>query len=289
MSNAKIRFGPAGACEVYHGRYRDLRSMPEFLVDNGLDAFEYQCGRGVNVNEEFAFLFKEKCEAVDIQVSLHAPYYISLSGVVEEKRYKSIDYILQSAAAVKMLGGNRIIVHAGSASKISRAEAVALAADTLARAQLALDERGFSDVSICPETMGKVNQLGTVAEVCELCGVSERFLPCVDFGHVNSMTNGSLGGKADFDRVVSVIENALGSERTRKMHIHFSKIEYTEKGGEQRHLTFEDQVFGPHFPPLAELLYERGMTPVVICESAGTQTADAVAMREMYGRLRENR
>jgi deoxyribonuclease-4 len=47
----------------------------------------------------------------DIVLSLHAPYYISLSSVDEEKRRNSINYILQAARAVKALGGNRIVVH----------------------------------------------------------------------------------------------------------------------------------------------------------------------------------
>ena len=67
-----------------------------------------------------------------------------------------------------------------------------------------------------------------------------------------------------------------------QFHSHFSKIEYTEKGGEKRHLTFDDQQYGPNFEPLGELLAERGYTPRVICESAGTQAEDARAMKEIY-------
>ena len=73
----------------------------------------------------------------------------------------------------------------------------------------------------------------------------------------------------------------LGEERLRRMHIHFSKIEYSA-GGEKRHLTFGDTVYGPEPAPLMTLLAERGMTPTVICESAGTQTADAAQMQSLY-------
>ena len=40
------------------------------------------------------------------------------------------------------------------------------------------------------------------------------------------------------------------------MHIHFSKIEYTESG-ERRHLTFEDKQYGPDPEPLMQLIAER--------------------------------
>ena len=39
------------------------------------------------------------------------------------------------------------------------------------RAVAALDEAGFEDMTLCPETMGKVGQLGTLDEVLTLCGV----------------------------------------------------------------------------------------------------------------------
>ena len=61
--------------------------------------------------------------------------------------------------------------------------------------------------------------------------------------------------------------------------INYSKIEYSEKGGEVRHLTFEDRVYGPEFEPLAEVIARKNLTPVIICESAGTQGIDALYMK----------
>lgn len=272
--NGTVRVGPAGGCEAFSQKYGDILMMPDFLLEYGLNAYEYQCGRGVRIGKNFGEL-REKADAADIEISLHAPYYISLSSVDEQKRVNSVRYIRESAEAVSLLGGKRIVVHSGSCSKMSRADAVALAVDTLKMSRRELDEKGFEDVIICPETLGKLNQLGTVPEVCELCGIDERMIPCLDFGHINSMTGGSLKTSADFEKILDIVENALGSWRMRNMHIHFSKIEYTLTGGEVRHLTFADRTFGPEFPPLAELIVRKNMTPFIICESAGTQTADA--------------
>ena len=69
--------------------------------------------------------------------------------------------------------------------------------------------------------------------------------------------------------------------------IKIIKIEYTEKGGEKKHLTFEDTVCGPQFEPLMELIAENGLSPVFICESAGTQAEDAHTMREYYNKVKE--
>jgi deoxyribonuclease-4 len=129
--------------------------------------------------------------------------------------------------------------------------------------------------------MGKINQLGTLEEVMSLCSIDERIIPCVDFGHLNARTFGGLKEAEDFARVLDTIHNSLGEERARHFHIHFSKIQYTEKG-EVRHLTFEDDKYGPEFPPLALAIRKRGLEPVIVCESAGTQAEDAAEMKRMY-------
>ena len=136
----------------------------------------------------------------------------------EEKRLGSIRYLLQSAAAVRALGGNRVIFHAGSCGKQSRQEALCKAKDTLQRARAALDEAGFGDILLCPETMGKVNQLGTLGEVLALCQLDVRNVPCIDFGHLNARTQGSLAAKADFAAVLDELADALPDGRAQAFH-----------------------------------------------------------------------
>lgn len=277
-----IRFGPAGNCEAFAAAgYKSTAQMPAFLAGYGLNAYEYQCGRGVRLSDATAEALRKGAEEHDIQLSLHAPYFISLASDDPQKRDNSIRYILDSAEAVTRLGGDRIVVHPGGLGGLSREEATALACETLGRAQQALDENGLSAVRICPETMGKIGQLGTLDEVLTMCRVDERFLPTVDFGHLNSRTHGEMSTPAQFAALLDRLENELGQERARQFHSHFSKIEYTA-GGEKRHLTFEDTVFGPDPAPLMALIAERGWTPTFICESAGTQTADAAAMQRLW-------
>ncbi len=280
-----IKFGPAGTAESFKAMgYKDSSSIPEYLSRFSLNAFEYQCGRGVNIKEDKASLLGLGLKEKGISVSLHSPYYISLSSVEEEKRIKSIDYIMQSAIAVNAMGGERIVIHSGSCSKISREEATNLAMDTLKRARETLVENGLSNIVLCPETMGKINQLGDLGEVMKLCSVDESFVPCIDFGHLNARTKGEIRTKEDYEKIFDVMENALGSDRTKKFHSHFSKIEYSE-GGEVRHLTFTDDKFGPLPELLLEVVYKRGYEPTFICESAGTQTEDAQFMMNFYNSL----
>ena len=165
-----MKFGPAGNSDsFYEMGFKHSLQIPEYLTAMGLNAFEYQCGRGVNIGEDKARQFGEAAKGAGITLSLHAPYYISMSSTDEEKRLNSVNYILSSARAAKAMGADRIIVHTGSCGKISREEALNLAADTMRLSLAALDNEGLSDIHICPETMGKVNQLGTLDEVLSLC------------------------------------------------------------------------------------------------------------------------
>lgn len=282
-------FGPAGTSESFSVMgYKSSLDVPEYIEKMGLDCFEYQCGRGVNIGEEKAKQLGRLANDKNIRLSLHAPYYISMSSVEEEKRLNSVNYILASAKAVKWMGGNRIIVHTGSCGKISRENALELACDTMKLALRALDDEGLGDIHICPETMGKVNQLGTLEEVLTLCRLDERLIPCIDFGHLNARELGVLKTKEDFEKIFISVRDALGSDRLKVFHSHFSKIEYTT-GGEKRHLTFEDTVYGPDFEPVMELTYKYGLSPTFICESAGTQAEDAKQMKDYYTKVSEGK
>lgn len=277
-----ITFGPGGNSESF-GKRKFPEQLPEYLASMGLNGYEIECGRGVRIAEKTYNLLPDIAKQNGIYLTLHTPYFISLSSENEETRLKSVTYIEESAVAAQKLGAEKIIVHSGSCAKMTREAALELAKDTLLKAQARLDEVGLSDIIICPETMGKINQLGTLSEVMELCKVDERFLPCVDFGHLNARTLGGIKSIDDYAAILDEIENKLGYERLKKFHVHFSKIQYTT-GGEKCHLTFADNEYGPDFEPLMELFAKRGLEPSVICESAGTQAEDASEMKKVYER-----
>ena len=263
--------------------YKSTTDAPAFIRSVGLDAYEYEAGNGLAASETTLSATGDAAREAGIKMSFHTPYFISLSGVDPEKRLKSIEYIRQSLDAAHLLGAGTIVVHSGSAAKISRGEAMTLAADTLKRTLDAVDTHG---VKIGLETMGKKNQLGTLDEVIELCRISPTFVPVVDFGHLNARDCGGVFKTAeDYIRVFDRIGSALGSDIAMSLHCHFSKIEWTDSG-ERRHLTFEDRQYGPDFEPFMEAIYTLGASPTVICESAGTQAEDALAMKKYYMSIR---
>lgn len=279
------RFGTAGLSDSYAAKGFDPQKIAAYTASFGLTAFEYQCGRGVRLAHDKAQALGKAAAAQGITLSVHAPYYISMSGLDDEKRLHSVDYLLQSCALVKALGGRRVVFHPGSCGKQSREAALEKALDTMRRAVAACDEAGYGDCILCPETMGKVNQLGTVDEVLALCAVDARITPCIDFGHIYARSGGTeLTDTASYAALLDKLGDALGDDRAVHFHAHFSRIAYTA-GGEKCHLTFADTDYGPPHAPLLQLLKQRGLAPTVICESAGTQAEDAQKLAAAFAAL----
>lgn len=276
-----IRIGPSGNSDAFYASGRKhTYEEAEYLHSLGLNAFEYSFGRGVSMTDATAEKIRTEFQRFDIAISAHAPYYTNFSNPDPEMIKKSVGYVVQAALACKKMGGTRVVVHPAACGKAARKDAVAAAKSNLmllAEAADALD----ADLKICLETMGKINQIGTVEEVVDFCTLYDKFYPCFDFGHINAYSRGGLKGKDDYKRILDHTIEKLGFDKASQMHVHFSKIQYGDKG-EIKHLTFADDKYGPEYAPLAELFDEYGMSPYIVCESDGTMSDDALAMKKMH-------
>ncbi len=280
-----IRFGPSGNSESFYAQgYKSSWQAPAWLRAMGLSAYEYSFGRGIALSEEAAEKIALQARENDIAVSAHAPYFINLANPDPEKREASFRYILDSARLVKCLGGDRVVVHVGAVMKMDRPDALKNCREGLKEAYLRLDDLGLSGVRLCPETMGRPSQIGNLAETLDFCRADERLIPCIDFAHLHALGQGALNSPEAFAAVLDAVEAALGPDRAKTMHVHFSTIEYTA-AGEKRHRTFADEAYGPRFHLLAPLLKARGYAPRIICECRGTMAEDAKAMMEIFTAL----
>ena len=277
-----IKFGPSGnGLKFYEAGYKSTVDSAKWVKELGLDCFEYSFGRGVNLSDEKAFEIGVCFKELGIELSVHAPYYINLANPEEESAEKSFGYIINSAKKAVIMGANRVIFHPASQGKAERSQAVKLTKERFNRLTEKIYNEGLEGVKFCPETMGKLGQIGTVEEITDFCKTDKVYIPCVDFGHINARENGTLKTKQDYIERLKFMIDGLGIEKMRSFHVHFSKIEYTLKG-EVKHLTFEDRVYGPEFSPLSSALKDLNLEPFVICESAGTQDIDAVEMKKIY-------
>ncbi len=284
----QLVFGPSGSDDDFAREgHKGTIEMPKWLHDRGLNLFEYSFGRGVRISSDTANEIGKESDKYKVEISVHAPYFINFASVEPQKAENSINYILQSLKALKAFGGKRCVFHPGAEGGQPRNEAFARTRDMFEKCVHIANDEGYQDLILCPETMGKSAQVGTVEEVIELCTLGENVYPCIDFGHVNALWGGKLKTADDFQRIVDKMFDKLGETKTKNMHVHFSKIQYTAKG-EVKHLTFADSVFGPEFEPFAEVIIKNGLTPHVLCESAGTQAHDAIYMKAAHEWLSEH-
>lgn len=285
--SGEARFGPAGnAKSFYEEGYKSSLDAPAWLRKAGLGAYEYQCVRGVNIGEKAARALGEKAAENDVALSIHAPYYINLASEDPEQVNKSKNHLLKALRAARWMGATRVVFHAGSV-RGDRKEALKRARKALAQTLDEAAREGLGDILLAPETLGRYSYLGLLEEILDLCRVGPNLIPCVDFGHLHAITHGHFTDRAAYALVLDLVGEVLGEEVLRRLHIHFSPVEFGEKG-ERRHRTLAEAGYGPEFAPLAALLVERELTPIVICESNGTQAEDACVYREIYMKVKNS-
>ena len=280
-----IKFGPSGNSESFYAEgFSHTEEAAAFVKKRGLDCFEYSFGRGVRMSEDKAISIGEAFQAEGVEISAHAPYFINFANPDDEMAAKSYGYVLDTAKMLKLMGGKRVVFHPAAQGKASREEAVALTEDRLKILRDYIYLNNMQDMMFCPETMGKLAQIGTVEEIVRFCKVDPIYTPCVDFGHINAREQGSLVTVDDYKSRLEYMIAELGFERMEHFHVHFSKIMYSVKG-EVKHLTFADTVYGPEFDPLAVALKALNLKPYIVSESAGMQVEEAEIMKKIYNSL----
>ena len=277
-----IKFGPSGNSQLFYDEgFSATADAPAWVKSKGLDIFEYSFGRGINISSQTADEIGAKSIENGVEITVHAPYFINFSGIDPEKVEHSFGYVLSSLKMMKHFSAKRCVFHPGSPMKRPREEAMGRLKENFTVLCQRLKDEGLDNFILCPETMGKKNQMGTVDEIVELCRISDIFYPCVDWGHINAREGGILKTEEDYEKIFDAFENALGRERTSKMHMHFSHIEYGGSG-EIKHLTNADTVYGPFHEPLINVIKKRNYEPYILSESAGTQAIDAIEMKNYY-------
>ena len=280
-----IRFGPSGNDEKFYLEgYKKTIDSFKWLKNMGLDLFEYSLGNGITLKLETAEQMGLEAVKNDIEISVHAPYFINFANPSLESRQKSINYVINSLKILQAFKGKKCIIHSGSVLKQDRKTAL----DVLYKGYDALLEEiyknNLNNFYICPETMGKYTQIGSYQEIIDLCTIDKCLIPTLDFGHINCVMQGQLKTEEDYRKIIDYSFDKLGKHKTENLHIHFSKIEFS-KTGEIKHLDLTDEKYGPNFEPLAKILKEYNLNTTVICESKGKMATDALMLKNIFQNL----
>lgn len=278
----EIKFGPSCNEECFYADGNtSTKEAPAWLKTKGLNAYEYSFGKGYRMSTKTAEEIGEQAKKHGILMSVHAPYYVNFANPDDEMAEKSYGYVLTGLKMLRAFGGKHLVVHIGTETKQDRNTALNLINRRLDELVKRVYLEGYSDLKICPETMGKFAQIGTYKEIVDFCTKDEIFVPTFDFGHIYALNRGNFGSVEDYLEVFNYSIEKLGHERTKNCHIHFSKIQYSDKG-EVRHLNYTDEGYGPSFENLAKAIKMLKLTPTIICESAGHMATDALEFKKIY-------
>lgn len=241
-----MRIGVAGIPLEYKkkGIVEGIKGIRELQ----LDTLEYQLGRGITIKKEKAEQIGKCGEEYQVEISLHAPYYLNFS-VRDETLQKWTGALHQTIELAALMHASITVLHPGWVVK-------GLERETCLR-NIISNLQDYKNLGI--ETMGKINSMGHFQEILEICAQTGH-RPVLDFAHIHSLQ--SLKSRNDFVCLFEEVEKKLGHQS--HFHTHFTAVE-VKNGEEKKHLPIEEGE--PSFVHLAEAQRELGYNLTVICES----------------------
>lgn len=245
----------------------------------GLDCMELAFVRSVTMGDRAAEQVERAAGVQQVQLSVHAPYYINLNSDDLDKVRASRERILKAARVGWKCGARHIVFHVGYYQEYSADLTYSRVQRHLIELCQQLDSEGIR-LWLRPETTGKQSQFGSLEELLDLSSDVEGVAPCIDFAHLHARS-GKDNSYDEFTGRLRYIENKLGRSGLENMHIHVSGIEYGQKG-ERRHLLLEESDL--RYEALLQALIDHGAKGRVICESPNTEQ-DALLLQRIYRQL----
>jgi len=279
------RFGPAGFPADFKELKRPREEAPKYLRDEGLDALEYQAtrwGPEPQMTRVSAESLGANAGEHDVWLTVHGSYFINLCGD-DETVEASKKRLVACVTAAGWMGAHTVVFHPGFYGKRTPQDALQTCIEATRETVETIRTLGIRGVRLGPETTGKRSQLGGLDEVLRLCEAVEMTEPVVDWAHLHARGGGLIRAREDYERVLGEVENRLGGEAAKKLHTHFTAVDFNVRG-EKAHHTLSEPGYGPPFEPLAELICELGLRPVVISESP-VLDHDSILMRDALRRV----
>lgn len=275
---AKLLFGPGGV--PISSPSKDTETGIEHVRALGLDCMELEFVQSVRMKPEKAKEVRKTALETSVRLTVHAPYYINFNSDDKEKLLASKKRLVDAARIGYLAGAESVVFHAAFYQKSKPKEVYKRVKEALLEVVDILEEEGIK-IDIRPETTGKPSQFGTVEEIVQLSLEIPGILPCIDFAHLHARTKGEMNRYEDFLKVLDLLEEELGKEILKSMHIHLSGIAYGEKG-ERNHLNLEESDM--NYRDLLKALKEKGVGGFLISESPNLEE-DSLLTKKVYEEL----
>jgi len=252
-----IRIGQAGIPLSCKGRTnKDGLVYTKQVLD--LNAMEVQFVRGLYVmKDEEAQFIKDYSKENDVELHVHAPYYINLAG--DEEVDLSFEKILFSARLAEKMGAKTVVTHPGYYGELSERKTLKRIIKNTKKLQ-SLFKKEKLKIKIGLETMGKQKVFGSLDEIVEVCSNVKGMVPAIDMGHIHARGNGCLKERKDFEEVFQKLKPL----RLKHYLIHLTGVLY-EKGNEYHHLPIKKGDMP--LAPLIDIVLDNNYNVTFISES----------------------
>lgn len=237
----------------------------------GLHSMEVEFVRGVSMSAEKAQELGGIAKGLGVRLSVHAPYYINLCN--PEKLRDSQKRIMESCHRAHIMGAGVVVFHPGFYGQLNAEDAYGMVEDACRDMGDAIEDNGF-EVKLGLETTGKMSQFGTIDEILSVCRDNRHCVPVIDWCHIFAKSQ----GKVDFSESLSKVTEA----GFRKIHTHFSGVEFTDKG-EKRHITIDHRQ--PDFREVAKVILGSGLAEINIISESPEMEKDALTMKGILEEL----
>jgi deoxyribonuclease-4 len=262
----EIRFGPARVPSQ-----ESPEAAVELLRERGHTACEIDFEGRFWMDYDFAAEFGELCAANDVALSVHAPIAGFMGHAERGKKLNmAIGMLDHSAGIAKAAGAELVVFHPGFLLGRTREDAIDAVVVQLGelRERLEAKDRG---VAFGIEVMGRVRELGSIEDVCEIAARLDWVRPVIDFAHMHATSDGAFLSADPFAAALEQADAVI--EPGAPFHIHFSDIQFANRN-ETKHLPYGDGTLRAE--PMRDALARFERPATVISESPTPESTDTI-------------
>ncbi|MFH0929309.1 MAG: TIM barrel protein [Candidatus Aenigmatarchaeota archaeon] len=246
------------------------------ISELGLDAMEVAFTHGVYMQIPAAKEFGKVAKELDVELSVHAPYYINLASEKNDVIKASKKRILDSLHRGEAMGATVVVVHGGYYGK-DKENAIEMITDACQEISDSIEKNNWK-IKLGLETMGKQKSFGTLDEIIPISKKIKNVIPYLDVAHIYAGNAGKIDYKEIFDKLKVL--------KLKKYDSHFSGINYSVvspgKGNEKNHVPMAEA--GPDFKDFAKEILKRKIDITLISESPVLEQ-DALVMKGIFEKL----
>lgn len=245
----------------------------EALLARELSACEIDFEGRFWMDYPFAERFGELCRDEDIALSVHAPIAGFMGHAERGKKLNMAVGMLDHSAGIARTAGAEVVVfHPGFLLGRSREDAIDSVVEQLTELRERLDGKNRA-VPFGIEVMGRVRELGSIDDVCEIAGRLEWVRPVIDFAHMHATSDGAFTTVEPFAEALAKADAVV--EPGAPFHIHFSDIQFANRN-ETKHLPYGEGSLRAE--PLRDALLRFERPATVISEAPDEASTRAIQL-----------